>query len=171
MRFSRRMRRAARGERGAVTVELALSLFLLLPLMFATFNYAYYFWIAITTTEAAQLATRIALTNGTTPMTSCPTSLTVPTLATQQTLALTAAQNYINARTGLSTSYVTLPATVTVNGTLTTNNTCRAAAPFGWVVQLQVDFPPIAPMTLPFMPQSATAGRTRYRTKTFVLPP
>ena len=166
------MRRGARGERGAVTVELALSMFLLLPLMFATFNYAYYFWIAITATEAAQLATRTALTNGSTPMTSCPTSLTVPPLATQVALAQTAARNYINARTGLPTSTVTFPSTVTVNGASTTNNSCRAAAPFGWVMQIQVDFAPIAPMTLPFMPQSTiTTGYTRYRTRTFVLPP
>jgi Flp pilus assembly protein TadG len=171
MRFLRRMRRGARGERGAVTVELALSLFLLLPLMFATFNYAYYFWIAITATEAAQLYARTALTSGGAPMTTCPTAISTPTFAAQQAAAFTAAQNYINARTGLPTSYVTRPASVVANDTCTNAVVGPPAVPFGWRIALQVDFPPIAPMTLPFMPASTIAGRTRVTTKTFVLPP
>ncbi len=160
---TRRRARTAR-ERGAAAVEFALSLVLLIPLLFGTVNYGYYFWIAITATEAAQLATRTALTNGSTLLTVCPTALTTPALAVQQAAAKTAAQNHINARTGLPTSYVTFP------GDLVTNDIC-SPVPFGWIMQVQVDFPPIAPFTLPFMPSSTIAGRTRVTTKTFVLPP
>jgi Flp pilus assembly protein TadG len=155
---------ARNGQRGAVAVEFALSLFLLIPLLFGMLNYGYYFWVGLNATEGAQMAARSGLMNGSTPLSACPTAFTTPSLATQQGLALSAAQNYVANKTGLPTSYVTLVSSVSGN------NAC-SASPFGWKMAIQVDFPPIAPFTLPFMPASSISGRTKFTTTTFLLPP
>jgi Flp pilus assembly protein TadG len=166
------MRRFLRGrdakrrnpQRGAVAVEFALSLFLLIPLLFGMVNYGYFFWVGLNATQAAQLGAQTGLMNGGSPMTACPTAFTTPSLSTQQTAALNAAQNYVANKTGLPASYVSLVSSVSGN------NSCQAS-PFGWKMAIQVDFPPIAPFTLPFMPASTISGRTKFTTPTFMLPP
>ena len=43
-------------QRGAAAIEFALSLTLLIPLIFGILDYGYYFYIAVTTVEATRVA-------------------------------------------------------------------------------------------------------------------
>ena len=52
----RRLLRKRLGQRGAVAVEFAFSLFFLVPLLLGMLDYGYYFWIGV---NAVQAATRV----------------------------------------------------------------------------------------------------------------
>ena len=166
MRNIRRGLRRRLGQRGAVALEFALSLFFLVPLLLGTLDYGYYFWIGVNAMEAAHAgALAAAQTSG---LTGCPAAAvgsalapgscgTAPNPLTAKYNACVAVTTQM-AHTPLSASYVTLP----TNGCLTT-----PVNP-AWQLQVQVDFPPAVGFLNPWMPASSTAGRVRYRSSTVV---
>jgi Flp pilus assembly protein TadG len=143
---SLRQRRGKRSKsRGAVAVEFALSLFLLIPLLLGMLDYGYYFWVALHATEAAGAAARAAAQN---MGTNCA--------STTAAAVATAVVNHEMAKTNLTSSSWS---------TLQNGNNCASFNP-SWRVQVRVEFAPPASFMLPFMPTSGcAAGNTRFISK------
>jgi Flp pilus assembly protein TadG len=166
----RRSLRAKRGkERGAVAVEFALSLFLLIPLLLATLDYGYYFWVGLHAAEAANAGARAGaeiIRSTTCANLAKVGNLASPVSTTPQNAAFAAkaAIDAEMAKTGLATTtWQTSP------GGITQSCQTVSLAP-AWSVSVRVDFAPPIRYMLSFMPQSSTAGYTRFISKTVVMP-
>jgi Flp pilus assembly protein TadG len=158
----RRILRQRLGQRGAVAVEFAFSLFFLIPLLLGMLDYGYYFWIGVNAVQAANRGL-YAATHAPTPPLLAGCSGTAPGLA-----AVTAA----NAAATLAvTNQITagLPAGFAAY-TTTPVNDCIFPLPTNpaWNIQVQVDFPPVVGFLNPWMPASTIPGRVRFRSPVLV---
>jgi Flp pilus assembly protein TadG len=156
----RRLLRKRLGQRGAVAVEFAFSLFFLIPLLLGMLDYGYYFWIGVNAVQAANAGLRAA----TTP----PGSLLPTCNGTGAAIAATAAANA--AATAAVTAQMTngLPAGFAAYTTTPVNDCITAPSDPSWNIQVQVDFPPVVGFLNPWMPASTIAGRVRFRTPILV---
>jgi Flp pilus assembly protein TadG len=156
MGFLRRRRNKRAGQRGAVAVEFALSLFLLIPLLLGTLDYGYYFWVALHAVEAANAGARAGA-----PAIVSTADCSNPGAAAA---AATAAVNAEMAKTLLPVpSWTVLPGRTTQGCQIVSTVPC-------WGVQVEVHFSPPVAFMLPFMPASSAAGMTRFTTKTVIVP-
>ena len=156
MRSLRRRLRERAGQRGAVAVEFALSLFLLVPLLIGTLNYGYYFWVALHAVEAANAGARAGA--------SAPGFTNCVTLGTAAATA-TAAINAEMQKTGLPMTEWTGPSPTGITQSCQIVDTLPC-----WSVRIRVDFKPPVPFMLAFMPTGSPTTKTRFITKTVVMP-
>jgi Flp pilus assembly protein TadG len=113
-------------ERGAAAIEFALSLVLLVPLIFGILDYGYYFYVAVSTVEATRIAARQIAGQS---VGNCA-SAAATTAATTAALATSAGTVYMNQiGQGANTTVTATCGTTPVNPT--------------WNVKVQVDFRPI----------------------------
>jgi Flp pilus assembly protein TadG len=138
-------------QRGAAAIEMALSMILLLPLIFGMIDFGYYFYVASTASEAARVAARQAsITPG-----ACGTAAAGTTKTTTESAVAT----YMT-QAGLGTAVTTsATATCTTVGTLTP----------AWRLVVTVDFTPPIGFIRPLMKQSATPGKVTYSQTVVVL--
>jgi Flp pilus assembly protein TadG len=131
-------------QRGVATIELALSLVVVLvPLVLGIMDYGYYFFVSSTAAEATRVAAR-ATAN--TTATNCTTT------AAGIAAGTTAATNYMSSigLGGSSNLFVTI--------TCGTTTTMPAQTPF-WTVTVEVNFPPAIGFIKSLMKQSTrTSG-------------
>jgi Flp pilus assembly protein TadG len=133
-------------ERGAAAIEFALSLVLLVPLIFGILDYGYYFYVAVSTVEATRVAARqISLQT----VGSCGTPAAIAA-ATPAALATSAGVVYMNQiGQGSNTTVTATCVTTPVNPT--------------WNVKVQVDFRPIVGFLRAGMhPSTVTSGYVEF---------
>jgi Flp pilus assembly protein TadG len=113
-------------QRGAAAIEFALSLTLLIPLIFGILDYGYYFYIAVTTVEATRVAAR---------------QIAGQTVGNCASAAATAAA----AAAALSTSAGTVYMNQIGQAANTTVTATCGTSPVDptWDVKVQVDFRPV----------------------------
>ena len=138
------LRRRRDKQRGTATIEMALSLIVvLLPLVLGMMDYGYYFFVSSTAAEAARVAARATSTSAT------PSCANVAAVTAAATAGRTAATAYMN--------------TIGLGGTsnLVVDITCGTVAgppvltPF-WTVTVKVSFPPAIGFIKSLMKQSTT---------------
>jgi Flp pilus assembly protein TadG len=120
-------------QRGAAAIEFALSLVLLIPLIFGVLDYGYYFCVAVSTVEATRVAARqIAGQNVGSAVGACSSAAATAAIAVVTTPATSAGVAYMNQvgmgqgpNTTVTATCVTTPVTPT------------------WAVKVQVDFRPL----------------------------
>lgn len=127
LRFGRPKRKPAR-QRGAAAIEFALSLVLLIPLIFGVLDYGYYFCVAVSTVEATrvvarQIAGQAVGSCGTAAATAAAALVALPTSAG------TVYMNQVGLRQGPNTTVTATCGATPVNPT--------------WNVKVQVDFRPL----------------------------
>lgn len=132
---------------------MALSMLLLLPLIFGMIDFGYYFFVATTASEAARVGARYASRSS------------VGTCASAAATTMTTnAQNEVTTymtRAGLGTSVVT----TTALATCTTVGTLSPA----WQLEVTIDFAPPIGFLRSLMKQSTTPGKVRYYQKVVLL--
>jgi len=120
-------------ERGAAAIEFALSLVLLIPLIFGILDYGYYFCVAASTVEATRVAARqIAGQNVGSAVGACTSAAATAAIAlvtAPGTSSAVAYMNQVGMRQGPNTTV-----TVTCGVTPVTPT---------WNVKVQVDFRPL----------------------------
>ena len=162
--------RSLRGkERGAVAVEFALSLFLLIPLLLATLDYGYYFWVALHAAEAANAGARAGA--AIIRVTNCADAARVGSFASPVSTAPQNAAYAAKVAVDAEMAKTGLTATMWQNSPGGITQDCQAisGSPTWWVT-VRVDFPPPVRYMLSFMPQSTTTGYTRFISKTVKMP-
>jgi Flp pilus assembly protein TadG len=113
-------------QRGVAAVEFALSLVFFVPMVLGILDYGYYFWVAVTTVEAARVAARQVAGQ---VVTNCSNTTPVNAARTLVTGSTGAAKVYMN-QIGMA-AYTTVTATC---GTSPLDPT--------WNIKVQVDFKP-----------------------------
>jgi Flp pilus assembly protein TadG len=162
----RRLLRKRLGQRGAVAVEFAFSLFFLVPLLLGTLDYGYYFWIAVNAVQAANAGLRAAAS---TPGIAPGCNLTAPSTAAVAAATITASNAVTAQLTGGPVGHPRTPLT-TANITLLYNRCVTpptGATDPNWQIQVQVDFVPVVGFVNPWMPRNGlpapAAGMVRFR--------
>jgi Flp pilus assembly protein TadG len=139
-------------QRGAAAIEFALSLVLLIPLIFGILDYGYYFYVAVTTVEATRVAARqiagLAVGN-------CGSA------------AATATAALVALPTGAGTVYMNQ---IGQAGNTTVTATCGTLpADPTWNVKVQVDFRPVIGFLRAGMhPSIKTAGYVEFSQSLYV---
>jgi Flp pilus assembly protein TadG len=164
MRPLRPLRRSLRkrlGQRGAVAVEFAFSLFFLIPLLLGMLDYGYYFWIGVNAVQAANKGL-YAATHAPSPTLVPGCSGTAPGI-----LAVTAASGFATAAVAAQMTQG-LPAGFAAYTSTPVNDCITVSGSPAWNIQVQVDFPPVVGFLNPWMPASATPGLVRFRSGVLV---
>ena len=134
-----------RGQRGVASIELALCLVVLLPLVLGVIDFGYYFYVSVTAAEAARVASRTASTSA---VGAC-TNTSAATAAANA--AQSAATGYMT-RAGLTSSVVTTTPTALCQ-------TVGGLTPV-WNVAVKVDFSPLIGFARTWMKPSTLGGCT-----------
>jgi Flp pilus assembly protein TadG len=158
MRWWRRTKTKRPRDRGVAAVELALCMFVLVPLMLGTIDYGYYFYVAENVVEAQQAGATAA--SRTSIGGTCSASSAQLAAAT---LAATSAMTVYMANVGSSLSGVTLSNTTPT--CVTTTSTPSVAT---WQFGIGADFTPIIGWVAPWM-KSTTAGKAHYNAPALVV--
>jgi Flp pilus assembly protein TadG len=152
--LGRPKRKRAR-QRGAAAIEFALSLVLLIPLIFGILDYGYYFYVAVSTVEATRVVARQVAGQ---PVGACGTA------------AATAAATLVTASgTSAGTAYMNQAGML--QGPNTTVTATCGAAPVNptWNVKVQVDFRPLVGFLRAGMHRSIkTAGYVEFSQSLYV---
>jgi|HubBroStandDraft_6_1064221.scaffolds.fasta_scaffold365004_2 Flp pilus assembly protein TadG len=154
-----RPKRERARQRGAAAIEFALSLVLLIPLIFGILDYGYYFYVAVSTVEATRVAARqIAAQSIGSAAGACTSAAATSAITLVTTPATSAAVVYMN-QAGMWQGPNT---TVTVTcGTAPVTPT--------WNVKVQVDFRPLVGFLRAGMHRSIkTAGYVEFSQSLFV---
>jgi Flp pilus assembly protein TadG len=145
-------------QRGAATIEFALSLVLFLPLILGILDYGYYFYVAVTAVEAARVGAR-QIANQT--VGNCANAA-----------AVLAARNLVIAPmmpgpAGAATVYMNQ---IGLGGNTTVTASC-GTAPVDptWNIKVQVDFRPAVGFLRAGMHASAIAGDVEFSQTLYVL--
>jgi Flp pilus assembly protein TadG len=153
--------RSRRRSRGVATIELALSMTFLVPLLLAVVDFGYYFYIGSVAEDAAHAGVRAAVrqsAGGTCALTQVAVIATGTAPATGSppygTTCLGGAASCVMNEPPLRMGAALGPTTVTL--------TC-AAVPVNptWSITVQVDFPPSVGFFRAWMPAGGS-GRVRY---------
>ncbi len=131
MRWNLRSPARRRRQRGVAAVEFALAMTLFLPTLFVILDWGYYYYVAITATEASRVGAR-QLWNQT--VTSC-----------SNTTAVNSATSLVQGSSGDAKTYM---AQIGMDSYTTVTATCLATASTPanlsnpvWTLQVKVDFP------------------------------
>jgi hypothetical protein len=165
LRPIRRLLRKRLGQRGAVAVEFAFSLFFLIPLLLGMLDYGYYFWVGVNAVQAANKGLFAATHAAPSLVAGC--SGTAPGVLAVNAAKL-AAQNAVYLGPNAQMGSPRLPAVFSGYVTLPVNDCISAPVDPAWNIQVQVDFPPVVGFLNPWMPASATPGYVRFRTGVLV---
>lgn len=155
------MRRSSRpsprrdAQRGAFALELALSLFVLFPLLCGIVNYGYHFYIAINVQEAERAGLIAAA------RTSGVGACTATASATAKTNASTAVTSYF--------ALNSLSSIVTVSGTTSTPTCATTPVSPTWTMNLVVDYTPLLGKVMAWDKASPVSGKLRYTAGTLAM--
>ena len=154
--LGRSKRKRAR-QRGAAAIEFALSLVLLIPLIFGILDYGYYFYVAVTTVEATRVAARqIAGQAIGSAAGACTSAAATSAVTLTTTSASSAGLIYMNqigqrSNTTITATCGTAPVTPT------------------WNVKVQVDFRPLLGfLRVGMNPSTKTTGYVEFSQSLFV---
>jgi Flp pilus assembly protein TadG len=158
LRPVRRLLRKRLGQRGAVAVEFAFSLFFLIPLLLGMLDYGYYFWVGVNAAQAANKGLYAATSQTPNLVAGCAVG-SAAAVAVASAAATTAVTTQMTQG---------LPAGFAAYTTIPVNDCISAPNDPSWEIQVQVDFPPVVGFLNPWMPASSISGYVRYRSARLV---
>jgi Flp pilus assembly protein TadG len=148
MRSPLRSRTRRSRQRGVAALEFALAMILFLPALFLILDWGYYYYVAITATEASRVGARQLWNQS---VTNC-----------SNTTPVTTATTLVQGSSGDAKTYM---ATIGMDSYTTVTASClpTASTPVGlsnpvWTLQVKVDFPLPVPTLGLGIPRSATPG-------------
>jgi Flp pilus assembly protein TadG len=147
-------RRRRDGRRGAAALELALSMFVLTPMLLGIIEYGYYFYIGINVVEAER-AGLIAASHRTGVGATCATT----------TQAVNDATGAVSGYFGLNS----LGSIVTVMSSSDHPSCATGTSWPTWSMSLIVDYRPLFGFTMPWEKRSPVTGYLRYRAGTLAM--